>query len=301
MALDWAVSAQKGLARGFGPPWHILSVDSVLVYQGLDIGSGKPTREARAAVPHHGIDVCPPNVVFSAGQFAVYASECIANIQAAGARPLLVGGSMLYFHVLKCPLDDLPAADSTCRARIESWAKAEGWAELHRALSHLDREAALRIAVTDHRRIQRALELYELTREKPSSLWARQQARSAEQEKKRSDWTWYALWPKERAVLYDRIGIRWKQMVQRGLEEEVRQLVAQHPDLTLEHPAMRSVGYRQFLRYVLGEIDERTAYEEGLQATRQLAKRQLTWLRSWKGLRFLPVCDGGGLDGNTAG
>jgi tRNA dimethylallyltransferase len=265
------------LARRF--PIEIVSVDSALVYRGLDIGASKPTPAERAAVPHHLIDICDPGEAYSAGRFSRDALECITAVRARGRVPLLVGGTMLYFRALTHGLAPLPHADAQVRARLESRAHAEGWPALHAELAARDPVAAARIRPNDAQRIQRALEVIELTGARLSDL----QRESVPAPLRLAR---FALMPLEREALYNRIDERFDQMMAAGFLDEVRRLRARG-DLHAELPALRAVGYRQLWAYLEGQATLEGAIEAGRRATRTLAKRQLTWLRADPGIAWL--------------
>lgn len=256
-------------------PCDIISVDSAQVYRGLDIGSAKPGAAVLAVTPHRLIDICEPTEAYSAARFRVDALREMAEIVARGRVPLLVGGTLLYFRALQAGLASLPEADPAVRARLEREAEAWGWADLHQRLLRVDPEAGARIHPNDSQRIQRALEVFEITG-RPLSQWQRASAPESPLP--------YRLLklvraPRERAVLRERIAVRFQAMLDAGLEEEVRTLWSRG-DLTPDLPAMRSVGYRQVLNYLLGGSSFGVMIERGVIATRQLAKRQLTWLRA---------------------
>ena len=260
------------LARRF--PAEIVSVDSAQVYRGLDIGTAKPDARERAAVPHHLIDVVEPTDAYSAGRFRDDALRLVADVHARGRLPILAGGTMLYFSVLTRGLADLPQADRALRERIEARAAAEGWPALHAELARVDPASAARIEPTDSQRIQRALEVHALAGEPLSALQARR-------DHVRLPFTplRVALEPSDRAVLHERIARRFHAMLDAGLVGEVAALKerrALHEGL----PAMRAVGYRQVWQTLAGEAPMDTLAARGIAATRQLAKRQLTWLRA---------------------
>ena len=266
---DLAVSLVESL------PMDIISVDSVMVYRGMDIGSAKPDAETLARAPHRLIDICDPAEAYSAARFRDDALAEVAEIVAQGRIPLLVGGTMLYFRALLQGLSTLPSADSEIRARLEAEAEAEGWASLHRRLAEVDPEAAARIHPNDPQRIQRALEVYELTGTPLTELQVAQQA----EQPFAYPVIKLAIAPADRSVLHERIAQRFEMMVQAGLIEEVEAL-RQRGDLHLDMPALRAVGYRQVWEYLSGNLNYEEMMERGIIATRQLAKRQFTWLRS---------------------
>ena len=265
------------LARHF--PVEIVSVDSALVYRGMDVGTSKPTRAERAAVPHHLIDVCDPAEPYSAGRFLRDALACIAAIRGRGRVPLLVGGTMLYFRALTHGLAPLPSADARVRAAIDAEARASGWPALHARLADLDPAAAARIRPNDAQRIQRALEVWQLTGERLSELQRRAEPPGLV-------FARFALMPVTRETLYARIDARFAAMLEAGLLEEVRGLHARG-DLDPGLPSLRAVGYRQLWQHLEGACTLEAAVDAARQATRNLAKRQLTWLRADAGVRWI--------------
>ncbi|SEA18048.1 tRNA dimethylallyltransferase [Thiothrix caldifontis] len=257
-------------------PLDIISVDSALVYKGLDIGSAKPDADTLAQAPHRLIDFLDPAQPYSAAAFRSDALREMADITAQGRIPLLVGGTMLYFRALEYGLSDLPESAPDIRARLESEAATHGWQTLHDRLAQVDPAAAQRIHPNDPQRLQRALEVYELT---GKSLTELQQA--AWHEACPYQLLKIALVPENRAWLHSRLTQRFDQMLERGIIEEVHQLLARG-DLNTHLPAIRSVGYRQIWDYLINEIDYNQMRDRAIVATRQLAKRQMTWLRSEK-------------------
>lgn len=256
-------------------PSEIISVDSALVYREMDIGTAKPTAAELAEVPHHLIDIIDPTEAYSAMQFRQDALRLTQDIAARGKLPLLVGGTMLYFKVLRDGLDELPQADPVLRAQLDEEAAQVGMPAMHARLATLDPVTAARLKPNDSQRIQRALEITLLTGQPMSSLLSQKPA-----EPLPFTLLPLALEPGERAVLHERIALRFDLMLQGGaLEREVAALRARG-DLHLGLPSMRCVGYRQMWEYMDGSIDAATLREKGIAATRQLAKRQLTWLRS---------------------
>jgi tRNA dimethylallyltransferase len=253
-------------------PVEIISVDSAQVYIGMDVGTAKASREIRAAVPHHLIDVCDPAEPYSAGRFRRDALRLIAEVRARGRVPLLVGGTMLYFRALTRGIAPLPEADPALRASIEARAQAIGWPALHGELAARDPEAAARIRPADGQRIQRALEVLDLTGERMSQLQARTEPCPV-------PFDAFALQPFERNDLYAHIDQRFLVMIAEGLLDEVRALHARG-DLHADLPSLRSVGYRQIWSHLSGEYDLETAIAAAQRSTRNLAKRQLTWLNS---------------------
>ena len=255
-------------------PVELISVDSALVYRDMDIGTAKPDAATLARAPHHLIDIIDPTEAYSAAAFRHDALRLMADISARGKIPLLVGGTMLYFKALREGLSALPEADATVRAALDAEIAQHGIQRLHRQLAEVDAETAARLAPNDTQRVQRAMEIYRLTGS-PMSVLLGQQTRQELPYSIRS----IALIPSDRSALHARIAIRFKQMLAQGLIEELRALRKKyplHPDL----PSMRCVGYRQSWQYLEGEIGEAQLLETGIAATRQLAKRQLTWLRS---------------------
>jgi tRNA dimethylallyltransferase len=261
-------------------PLEIISVDSALVYRGMDIGTAKPSAAEQAAVPHHLIDLLDPSQAYSAAQFAADARRLAADIRARGRWPLLVGGTMLYFKALRDGLDPLPAADPVLRAALDARAAAEGWPALHAELARVDPVTAARLAPADRQRIQRALEVWQVSG-RPLSAWHAGPApasRRSSDERTAEHWPLVALEPVSRAWLHQRIAQRFDAMLANGFVDEVRRLRARG-DLHPELPAMRCVGYRQAWA-ALDRGDLSALRDTGIAATRQLAKRQLTWLRS---------------------
>jgi len=252
---------------------EIVSIDSAQVYRGMDIGTAKPSSAERRAVPHHLIDILDPTERYSAGRFREDAMRAVAEIHASGGIPLLVGGTMLYYRALSEGLDELPAADPEIRARIDLEASRRGWPALHAELAAADAATAARLDPGDAQRIQRALEVYRLTG-KPISELQRKSRIELPFELKA-----FSLAPEDRAELHRRIADRFDAMLQAGLVEELAALRERFA-LNAGLPSMRCVGYRQAWRFLEGEIGAKDLRETGIAATRQLAKRQLTWLRS---------------------
>ncbi len=255
-------------------PLEIVSVDSALVYRDMNIGTAKPDAATLAQAPHHLIDLLPPTEAYSAGRFKQDALAVMAAIRARGNLPLMVGGTMLYFRALRGGLDDLPPADPALRAELDAQAAIEGWPALHARLQQLDPKTAARLKPNDSQRIQRALELCLTSGGPMSALFSTQTPTTPE------NWLEFALFPADRAWLHQRINLRFGEMLEQGLVDELRDLRTRYP-LESDMPSMRCVGYRQAWRCLDGEIDTATLFEQGAAATRQLAKRQLTWLRSW--------------------
>lgn len=268
-------------------PLDIISVDSVMVYRGMDIGSAKPDPEILVRAPHRLIDIRDPAKAYSAAQFRKDALREMAAISAAGRIPLLVGGTMLYFRALLSGLSTLPSANAEIRTRLEAEAEVAGWENLHRRLAKVDMVAAARIHPNDPQRIQRALEVYELTGIPLSQLQRQQQVDQPLPYRIIK----LAVAPADRSVLHQRIAARFEQMLRSGLIEEVEGLRGRG-DLHLDLPALRAVGYRQVWEFLEGDINHTEMVERGIIATRQLAKRQFTWLRAERTLTLLDSLDG---------
>ena len=255
-------------------PVEIVSVDSAMVYRGMDIGTAKPDAATRARAPHHLVDILDPAERYSAGRFLADVRTVAEGIAARGRVPLLVGGTMLYFRALQSGLAELPPADPAVRADIDARAAREGWAALHAELARLDPRAAARIEPADRQRIQRALEIVALTGRPASEGW-REPLRTGE----RGGDLKIAQAPADRAAMAVRIEKRFLRMMELGFLDEVRRLYGRG-DLGPDLPSMRSVGYRQLWEHLAGNASLDAAVGRGITATRQLAKRQLTWLRA---------------------
>jgi tRNA dimethylallyltransferase len=266
-------------------PVEIISVDSALVYTGMDIGTAKPTRAEQAQVPHHLIDIIDPASSYSAAQFVADAARLIADIQARGKLPLLVGGTMLYFKALLGGLDDMPPANPTVRAQIDAEATALGWPAMHAKLAAVDAVTAARLSPNDSQRIQRALEVYIST----GKTLAAHHSPAQPAIKNVVTAPLISLEPADRAWLHQRIAQRFDVMLQAGLVNEVKALRARG-DLHLNLPSMRCVGYRQTWEMLDGVFAEKELHDRCVAATRQLAKRQITWLRSMPQRHIVP-CD----------
>lgn len=274
-------SGKTALALEFAEhfPTEIISVDSALVYRELNIGSAKPTLQEMSRVPHHLIDVCDPTTAFSVADFCEQAESTMKEITARGNIPVLVGGTMMYFRSLLDGLAQMPATNEDVRAYIESVAAEKGWPEIHRRLADVDPVTANSIHPNHSQRLSRALEVY-LSSGKTMSELRENQAKSNE------FLTQYqlvqmAIGPKDRSILHERIALRFQQMLKSGFIDEIETLY-RRGDLNENLPAIRAVGYRQFWNYCSGEYSLEQAHEKAVIATRQLAKRQLTWLRGWK-------------------
>ncbi|AXA80167.1 tRNA (adenosine(37)-N6)-dimethylallyltransferase MiaA [Achromobacter xylosoxidans] len=257
-------------------PLEIVNVDSATIYRGMDIGTAKPSPAEQAQVPQHLLDIRDPAQSYSAAEFRADALRLIDEIRARGRIPLLAGGTMMYYKALRDGLDDLPQADPALRAELEARAARDGWPALHAELARLDPVTAARLAPNDSQRIQRALEICQLSGQPMSALLGRQRAAAGDDDNR---YLTISLEPSERAALHARIEQRFDAMLANGLLEEVRGLHARadlHPGL----PSVRCVGYRQMWAHLDGEISLEEAREQGIAATRQLAKRQITWLRA---------------------
>lgn len=270
-------SGKTGLALALAQhyPIEIISVDSALVYRDMNIGTAKPSTAEMASCPHHLIDIIDPTEAYSAAQFCSDASRLIGEINARGNIPLLAGGTMLYFKALREGLSDLPEADPALRAQLDQEAAEQGWPAMHARLAKLDPATAARLAPNDAQRIQRALEVITLAGQSLSSLHARGREDAAP-----FDMLPLALIPSDRAWLHQRIAQRFQMMLDAGFLDEVSALRQHYPALNLALPSMRCVGYRQAWEYQDGLYGMTDFIDKGVAATRQLAKRQLTWLRA---------------------
>ncbi|HGO5823623.1 TPA: tRNA (adenosine(37)-N6)-dimethylallyltransferase MiaA [Mannheimia haemolytica] len=257
-------------------PVEVISVDSALIYKGMDIGTAKPSKEELALAPHRLIDILDPAESYSAMNFHADALREMADITAQGKIPLLVGGTMLYYKALLEGLSPLPSAEPAIRAEIESRAAQLGWATLHQELEKIDPVAGARINPNDSQRINRALEVFYITGKTMTELTAQQG------EALPYNILQFAIAPQDRAVLHQRIEQRFHKMIELGFEEEVKRLFLRK-DLHINLPSIRCVGYRQMWEYLQGDISLDEAIFKGICATRQLAKRQITWLRGWQG------------------
>ncbi len=267
-------------------PVEIISVDSALVYRDMNIGTAKPDAETLAKAPHHLIDMIEPTSAYSAANFRSDALRLMADITARGKIPLLVGGTMLYFKALQSGLSGLPEANQEVRARLDARAALIGWPAMHEKLALIDTVTAARLQPNDAQRIQRALEVFEITGESMSALYAKQTSEVLPYKLLK-----IALIPSDRKVLHERIALRFEQMLAAGFVDEVRALQAKYPALTADSTSMRCVGYRQALEHLAGDYDVAELRDRGIFATRQLAKRQLTWLRSMDDIIELDCLD----------
>lgn len=255
-------------------PVEVISVDSALIYRGMDIGTAKPSKAELALAPHRLIDICDPAESYSAANFRTDALREMQEISAQGKIPLLVGGTMLYYKALLEGLSPLPSADEKVRSEIEEKAALIGWGELHQELSKIDPISAQRINPNDSQRINRALEVFYLTGKTLTELTAQKG------EALPYDILQFAIAPEQREVLHLRIEQRFHKMIELGFQQEVEKLY-RRPDLNENLPSIRCVGYRQMWEYLRGDYDHDEMVFRGICATRQLAKRQITWLRGW--------------------
>lgn len=259
---------------------EIISVDSALIYRGMDIGTAKPDAQEQDGIVHHLLDIRDPLESYSVSEFRNDALRLIEDIRERGKLPILVGGTMMYFNALIKGISALPTANQCIRDDLTEQAHIHGWEHLHQQLMECDPESAARIHPNDPQRLLRALEVYAIT-QRPISALQKENSPPIPYSVAQ-----FAIAPKDRAVLHDRIAMRYQQMVEQGLVAEVEKLFLRkdlHPDL----PSIRCVGYRQTWQYLEGELDLENAIEKGIIATRQLAKRQLTWLRGWENLHWL--------------
>ena len=284
-------------------PVELISVDSTLVYRGMDIGTAKPTAEELARAPHRLIDIRDPADPYSAADFRADAEREIADIHAAGRIPLLVGGTMLYFKALLDGLAPMPEADPVVRAAIEREAAERGWPHIQAQLTEVDPEIAAEIHPNHSQRLSRALEVYRVSGKTMTELRLEQQAQAGPAFTERFEVTQLAISPRDRKVLHQRIQTRFEQMLEQGLIDEVKALRARG-DLQPSLPAIRAVGYRQVWEYLDAEegpgptMSRSELCERGVVATRQLAKRQVTWLRGWPSFSWIYTQDESGSDLN---
>lgn len=272
-------------------PCELISVDSALVYRGMDIGTAKPSKALLEKYPHRLIDILDPGQSYSAADFRTDALQAMGEITARGKIPLLVGGTMLYFKALLEGLADMPAADAEIRAQIEAQAASQGWQALHDELASVDPVSAARIHPNDPQRLVRALEVFRVSGMSMTAHREQQSAESAQASASGRHQLPYtvanlAIAPTDRKVLHDRIAVRFRQMLDEGFVEEVVALRSRG-DLHSNLPSIRAVGYRQVWDHLDGKLTRDEMQERGIIATRQLAKRQFTWLRSWQDLHWL--------------
>ncbi len=285
-------SGKTELAMALCERWEfdVISVDSSQVYRGMDIGTAKPSAAELQRTPHRLVDIRDPEQGYSAGEFVRDARAAMREIFSAGRIPLLVGGTMMYFRALTEGIAELPAADDAVRAEIDALAEASGWPAVHAELQKADPAAARRISPNDSQRLQRALEVFRISG-KPLSDWQRDAAAPPDD----IDYVKIGLVIEPRSILHERIASRLAGMIASGFVDELRRL-RQRSGLKRESPAMRSVGYRQFWSYLDGEISLEEASDRALFATRQLAKRQLTWLRSEKSVFSVDALEADAID-----
>ncbi|MCH4224413.1 MAG: tRNA (adenosine(37)-N6)-dimethylallyltransferase MiaA [Alcaligenes faecalis] len=256
-------------------PIEVIVMDSATIYRDMDIGTAKPSAQEQAAIPHHLLDIRDPVESYSAAEFATDATRLIQEIQARGHYPVLCGGTMLYYKALREGLNDLPQADPAIRQQLDERAQEIGWPGMHAELTRIDPVTAARLAPRDSQRIQRALEIFHISG-KTMSDWLKDKAQPQEGSHR---YVTLSLEPEDRSWLHKRIAVRYQDMIKQGLLQEVEKLY-QRPDLHPGLPSIRCVGYRQLWSYLDGEVSLDLAIEQAIAATRQLAKRQLTWLRS---------------------
>jgi tRNA dimethylallyltransferase len=285
-------SGKSAAARAIAQRWpvEIINVDSATIYRGMDIGTAKPSTQERAEVTHHLLDILDPSDSYSVASFRRDALQCAKDIQSRGHLPLLVGGTMMYFKALRDGLNDLPAADPEIRKVLESRAAAEGWPAMHTWLKTIDPITAQRLSPNDSQRIGRALEIWQISGQPMSALIGATQPADEPVAT-----ITVSLEPLERSLLHARIAERFDQMLERGLLTEVQTLHARgdlHPGL----PSIRCVGYRQLWSMLAGELDLKQAREQAISATRQLAKRQITWLRSQPTRHIIDACSPSAID-----
>ena len=254
-------------------PIEIISVDSVMVYKGLNIGSAKPNKEILDQYPHHLIDICDPGDKYSAGKFVEDAHQRIRDIQAQNRIPVLVGGTMMYYKVLQDGLNELPKANDEIRNQIEQEAKDQGWPEMHRKLKGIDPEAAAKIKPNDRQRIQRAIEVYMISGTTISEL------KKKDSDNHEFEFLAFSLMPSDREALYDNINVRFDSMIKAGLLDEIISLLDE--DLvSMDSHSMQSIGYKEMLGHIDGKISLDEAIDAAKMSSRRYAKRQITWLRS---------------------
>lgn len=265
-------------------PCDLISVDSALIYRTMDIGTAKPTAEELQLAPHQLIDILDPAESYSVAQFRKDALNAMAASHAKGRIPLLVGGTMMYFKALLEGISKLPESDPDVRSALQQEAQTSGWQSLHDRLAEVDPESAQRIHPNDPQRLLRALEVYQLAGKSMTEL------NNVPSEPIPYNVVQFAIAPEQRQTLHERIAQRFQLMLEAGFQQEVEALMARG-DLHLDLPSMRCVGYRQMWHYLEGKIDQQGLLDTGIAATRQLAKRQLTWLRGWQNLHWLETFD----------
>ena len=285
-------SGKSAAARAIAQRWpvEIINVDSATIYRGMDIGTAKPTAQERTEITHHLLDILDPADSYSVASFRRDALQCVQDIQSRGRLPLLVGGTMMYFKALRDGLNNLPAADPEIRKTLEARAAAEGWPAMHDWLKTIDPLTAQRLSPNDSQRVGRALEIWQISGQPMSALLGATQPADEPVAT-----ITVSLEPLERSILHARIAERFDQMLELGLVTEVQALHARgdlHPGL----PSIRCVGYRQLWSMLAGELDLKQAREHAISATRQLAKRQITWLRSQPNRHLIDACSPNAID-----
>jgi tRNA dimethylallyltransferase len=285
-------SGKRAAARAIAQRWpvEIINVDSATIYRGMDIGTAKPTAQERTEITHHLLDILDPADSYSVASFRRDALQCVRDIQSRGRLPLLVGGTMMYFKALRDGLNNLPAADPEIRKALEARAAAEGWPAMHDWLKTIDPLTAQRLSPNDSQRVGRALEIWQISGQPMSALLGATQPADEPVAT-----ITVSLEPLERSLLHARIAERFDQMLELGLVTEVQALHARgdlHPGL----PSIRCVGYRQLWSMLAGELDLKQAREQAISATRQLAKRQITWLRSQPNRHLIDACSPNAID-----
>jgi tRNA dimethylallyltransferase len=285
-------SGKSAAARAIAQRWpvEIINVDSATIYRGMDIGTAKPTAQERTEITHHLLDILDPADSYSVASFRRDALQCVQDIQSRGRLPLLVGGTMMYFKALRDGLNNLPAADPEIRKALEARAAAEGWPAMHDWLKTIDPLTAQRLSPNDSQRVGRALEIWQISGQPMSALLGATQPADEPVAT-----ITVSLEPLERSLLHARIAERFDQMLELGLVTEVQALHARgdlHPGL----PSIRCVGYRQLWSMLAGELDLKQAREHAISATRQLAKRQITWLRSQPNRHLIDACSPNAID-----
>lgn len=288
-------SGKTGLALALSEQidCEIISVDSALIYRQMDIGTAKPTNEELSKVPHWLVDIADPIDSYSVADFCSQARHCIEDILARNKVPVLVGGTMMYFNALINGLSSVPETDQKIRDEVHRQAKDVGWEQLYMELEQIDPVVAARVHPNDPQRVGRAIEVYRMTG-KPLSYWQQKKSLGLASEMG-SNLKQFAVAPNDRKILHQRINTRFEQMLKSGFIDEVTTL-RNRGDLNLDMPSMRCVGYRQVWQYLDNEFDYSEMVDKGTAATRQLAKRQYTWLRGWSDLNWLDTFDSGNLD-----
>ncbi|MFC4701424.1 tRNA (adenosine(37)-N6)-dimethylallyltransferase MiaA [Glaciecola siphonariae] len=261
---------------------EVVSVDSALIYRDMNIGTAKPDIDEMQGIPHHLIDICSPQDSYSVAQFRDDAIACIDDVLGRNKIPILAGGTMMYFNALHQGISQIPSADMQVREQVQTMISEHGLAHVHAKLQEVDPISAAKIHQNDPQRLTRAMEVF-ISTNKPLSVWQQEKKPALEY-----DFYNFALMPNDRAFLHQRIATRFELMLEQGLVKELEMLLSKY-DLNPDLPSMRSVGYRQVYSYLSGEYDYANMVEKGLAATRQLAKRQMTWLRGWEDTTFMDI------------